>query len=394
MLRFIDAGESHGKCLLGIIEGFPANVPLNLEQINNDLRYRQGGYGRGLRMNIEQDKVEILSGIISGKTIGSPISLMINNKDWANKPFAEQTESGGFFVPRPGHADLAGLLKYGFDNYSPVLERASARKTAMRVAIGSVAKQLLKLFSIYSYSHVVSIGSVSISDEKIEQIKKEEIDIRKKICQSEVFCLDEQVSKMMCQEIDRAKVDSDTLGGIFEIVVSNVPSGLGSHVFWERGIDTRIGGAVMSIPGIKAVEIGKGIKSSTSRGSQVHDAIYYRKNPDLKKNNRSNFYRKQNWAGGIEGGISNGEEIVVRAYLKPIPTLANPLPSVDLRNKRESLADYQRSDYCVVPAASVVGEAVVTWEITSAFLEKFGGDSLQEIRDNFDNYQKRMRDCY
>lgn len=393
MLRFLDAGESHGRCLLGIIEGFPSGIPIDLESINYDLKRRQSGYGRGLRMNIEQDHIEILSGIIYGYTIGSPIGLLINNKDWNNKALEDLSKNDRFSIPRPGHADLAGVLKYGFDNYSPILERASARKTAMRVALGSLAKQLLNLFSINSYSHVISIGSISVEEETIELIKKQETDINRRIDRSKIFCLDELTSNRMCQEIDKAKSDGDTLGGVFEIVVDNIPPGLGSHVFWDRRMDTRIAGAVMSIPGIKAVEIGKGIRSSHSRGSHAHDAIYYRKDAALKNSNKANFYRKQNWAGGIEGGITNGEEIVLRAYLKPIPTLSNPLPSVNLNNKSESLANYQRSDCCVVPAASVVGEAVVIWEIASAFIEKFSGDSLIEMKDNFSNYLLRIKNC-
>ncbi len=396
MLRFIDAGESHGKCLLGIVEGFPEGMPLNLKLINDDLKRRQGGYGRGLRMNIEQDNIEILSGVIAGKTIGSPIGLLINNKDWIEEPLSNSAEKERFVIPRPGHADLAGVLKYGLDNYGVILERASARITAMRVAIGSLARQFLEYFSIYSYSHVIGIGSILIDDNTIDGIKKELSGIKEikgKINKSRVYCLEEKISEEMCIEIDGAKKEGDTLGGIFEVVIGNVPVGLGSHVYWTRRIDARIAGAIMSIPGVKAIEIGRGMKSAQSRGSQAQDAIYYKKTSELKNSNKSNFYRKQNWAGGIEGGITNGEEIIVRAYLKPIPTLSSPLPSVNLRSKKESPANYQRSDCCVVPAASVIGEAVVCWEIAAAFLEKFAGDSLKEIKENFNNYQKRIKDC-
>lgn len=397
MLRFIDAGESHGKFLMGIIEGFPGGLSLNKELINNNLKRRQGGYGRGLRMNIEQDKVEILSGIIRGKTTGSPIGLLIGNKDWKKaKECKEEAEDDLFAIPRPGHADLAGLLKYGLSDYKAILERASARKTAMRVAIGSVATQLLEYFSIYSYSHVLRIGSISVKDSTLASkisTKKDINNIINMINQSKVYCLDADISEKMCQEIDQAKKDGDTLGGIFEVVVYNVPVGLGSHVFWDRQLDSRIAGAMMSIPSVKVVEIGEGLKSAKGRGSQAQDAIYYQKTLKLKDDNKSNFFRKKNWAGGIEGGITNGEEIIVRAYVKPIPTLRAPLPSVNLRDKKVSLANYQRSDCCVVPAASVVGESVVNWEIAKAFLEKFAGDSLREIEDNFNNYLKRIKNC-
>lgn len=392
MLRFIDAGESHGKFLMGIIEGLPEGLVVDLEQINFDLKRRQGGYGRGLRMNIEQDAVDIISGLINGKTIGSPLGLLIRNKDFKNKTITNQEEKGNFNIPRPGHADLAGVLKYGLDDYQAILERASARKTAMRVAIGSVTKQLLEYFSIYSYSHVIRIGTVSVKDSAlIQEEEKGFTYIKEKINQSKVYCLEAETSERMCEEIDKAKKDGDTLGGIFEVVIGNVPIGLGSHVFWDRRMDTRIAGAMMSIPSIKAVEIGEGIKSAESRGSLAQDSIYYQKISSTKNSNKSSFYRKKNWAGGIEGGITNGEEIIVRAYVKPIPTLLKPLSSIDLKSKENSLANYQRSDCCVVPAASVVGESVVNWEIAKAFLEKFSGDSLPEIAENFRNYQERIR---
>jgi chorismate synthase len=266
----------------------------------------------------------------------------------------------------------------------------------MRVAIGSLARQFLEYFSIYSYSHVIGIGSILIDDNTIDGMKKKLSgikEIKEKINRSRVYCLEEKISEEMCIEIDGAKKEGDTLGGVFEVVIGNVPVGLGSHVSWARRIDARIAKAIMSIPSVKAIEIGRGMRSAQSRGSQAQDAIYYEKAPELKNSNKSNFYRKQNWAGGIEGGITNGEEITVRAYLKPIPTLSSPLPSVNLRSKKESPANYQRSDCCVVPAASVIGEAAVNWETATAFLEKFAGDSLKEIKENFNNYQKRIKDC-
>ena len=389
MLRFLDAGESHGKCLLGIIEGFPGGFTLDSKAINKELQRRQGGYGRGNRMNIEKDRIDILSGIISDKTIGSPIGLMIKNKDWDNQKI-EDRES--LTVPRPGHADLAGVLKYNLNDYRSILERASARKTAMRVAIGSVAGELLKFFSIFTYSHVVRIGKISVKNNMINKNKVQENNIKNRINQSPVYCLDSKISEEMCQEIDQAKKDGDSLGGMFEVIVHNVPVGLGSHVFWDRRIDSRIVGAVMSIPSVKAVEIGEGIKSSENRGSQVQDAIYHKIRQD-KKYNGISYCREKNWAGGIEGGITNGEDVVVRVYVKPIPTLRNPLPSVDLVSKKETKANYQRSDVCVVPAASVIGEAVVNWEIATAFIEKFSGDSISEIESNYWHYQERLKEC-
>jgi len=387
VLHFLDAGESHGKCLLGIIEGFPQGFPLSEEKINRELKRRQGGYGRGDRMKIEQDHIDILSGIISGKSIGSPIGLMIKNKDWENKNPKNQEE---LTIPRPGHADLAGVIKYGLDNYRPILERASARKTAMRVAIGSVGQQLLDYFSINSYSHVIRIGGISIHNQLVKEIEKERkiVTIKEKVNRSPVYSLDPEISEEMCREIDQAKKEGDSLGGQFEIVVRNVPAGLGSHVFWDRKIDTRIAGALMSIPSVKAVEIGEGIKSSENRGSQVQDPIYYQ-----EKDNDSGYYHEKNWAGGIEGGITNGENMIVRVYIKPIPTLLKPLPSVDIRTKKETKANYQRSDICVVPAASVVGEAVVNWELAVAFTEKFSGDSMDEIESNYKFYQERLKKC-
>lgn len=389
MLRFLDAGESHGRCLMGIIEGFPGGLVISEEAVNHELKRRQGGYGRGSRMSIEKDRIEILSGIISEKTIGSPIGLMIKNKDWENSTARKKDP---LTVPRPGHADLPGTLKYGLNDYRPILERASARKTAMRVAIGSIARQLLEYFSIHTYGHVICIGEAALENDRVKNNIRLNNNIRRKVNQSPVYCLDSEISKKMCQEIDQAKNEGDSLGGQFEIMVQDVPAGLGSHVFWDRRIDTRIAGALMSIPSVKAVEIGEGIQSSKSRGSQVHDAIYYKK-ARHKKHNASDYYRTKNWAGGIEGGITNGEDILVRVYVKPVPTLLQPLSSVDLRTKKEVKADYQRSDVCVVPAVSVIGEAVINWEIAVAFLEKFSGDSICELESNYRHYQERIKQC-
>ena len=379
MLRFLDAGESHGKCLIGIIEGLPAGLSLNEKKINLDLKRRQGGYGRGERMKIEQDRVEILSGLVEGKTIGSPLGLMIKNKDWENW---QEKEYPPLTISRPGHADFSGAIKYGFKDVRKVLERASARQTAMRVAIGSLTQQFLEEFDINIYSYVLRIGQV-----KARRITSFSPKIKAEINKSPVYCVDGIASIGMCREIDRAREKGDTLGGVFEVVISGVPIGLGSYVQWDRRLDAQLASAFMGIPGVKAVEIGEGIETSKKIGSAVHDEIFIR---EKSGKNSSRYYRKTNRAGGLEGGITNGEEVVVRAYLKPIPTLINPLRSIDFATKRETKAIYQRSDICVIPAASVVGGAVATWEIAAAFLEKFSGDSLIEIKENYENYKKRL----
>ena len=380
MLRFLDAGESHGKCLISIIEGLPAGLSLEEKKINFNLIRRQGGYGRGKRMKIEQDQVEILSGLVEGKTIGSPLGLMIKNKDWENW---QDKKYPSLTIPRPGHADFTGAIKYGFEDMRKVLERASVRQTAMRVAIGSVAQQFLEEFNLNVFSYVLRIGQV-----KARRIISFNPKIKTEIKKSPVYCLDGIASIGMCREIDRAQEKGNTLGGVFEVVITDVPIGLGSYVEWDRRLDARLASAFMSIPGVKAVEIGQGIESSERKGSDVHDEIFVHQK--LEKNS-SRYYRKTNRAGGIEGGVTNGEEVVIRAYIKPIPTLLNPLHSIDFTTKKATKAIYQRSDICVVPAASVVGEAVAAWEIAVAFLEKFGGDSLLEIKENYKNYKKRLQ---
>ncbi len=381
MLRFLDAGESHGKCLLGIIEGLPAGFSLNEEKINLNLARRQGGYGRGERMKIEQDRVEVLSGLVEGKTIGSPIGLMIKNKDWENW---QNKKYSSLTIPRPGHADFAGAIKYGFEDVRKVLERASARQTAMRVAIGSVASSLLEEFNIEIYSYVLRIGQV-----KARRITFFNPKIKVEINKSPVYCIDGIASIGMCREIDRAREKGDTLGGVFEVVITGVPIGLGSYVQWDRRLDTQLASAFMSIPGVKAVEIGEGVEVSEKQGSDVHDEIFAQEEP---RKNSFRYYRKTNRAGGIEGGVTNGEEVIIRAYIKPIPTLINSLRSIDFATKKETKAIYQRSDICVVPAASIVGEAAADWEIAVAFLEKFGGDSLIEIKENYKNYKELLRE--
>jgi len=381
MLRFLDAGESHGKCLLGIIEGLPAGFSLNEEKINLNLARRQGGYGRGERMKIEQDRVEVLSGLVEGKTIGSPLGLMIKNKDWENW---QEKEYSPLTISRPGHADFAGAIKYGFKDVRKVLERASARQTAMRVAIGSVASSLLEEFNIEIYSYVLRIGQI-----KAKRITSFNQEVKEKINKSPVYCIDGIASIGMCREIDRAREKGDTLGGVFEVVITGVPIGLGTYVQWDRRLDARLASALISIPGVKAVEIGEGVEASKKEGSAVHDEIFAQE--ELEKDS-FRYYRKTNRAGGIEGGITNGEDVMVRTYIKPIPTLINPLSSIDFATKKETKTIYQRSDICVVPATSVVGEAVAAWEISVAFLEKFGGDSLIEIKENYKNYKELLRE--
>ena len=410
MLRFLTAGESHGKTLVGTIEGFPSNVPIDMEQINKDLARRQKGYGRGGRMKIETDKMEILAGLRNGKTLGSPIAFLIKNKDYENwgkfmDPEEAEMEEKRVSKPRPGHADLTGALKYGFDDVRNVLERSSARETAVRVGIGSLAKQLMTLFDIEVYSHVIAIGNAALgknpnenSDEKLGKIidekldakldgkideksdeEKEDLEVLKKAEESEVRCIDQDAENAMIEEIKKAKENGESLGGVFEIHIKGVPHGLGSYVQWDRKLDGKLAHHLMSIQGIKGVEIGDGFETAGMEGSKVHDEIYY--------DEEQKFYRKTNHAGGIEGGMSNGETIVIRCAMKPIPTLYKPLKTVDLITKEEALASVERSDTCAVPAASIVGEMVAITVIAQEFLRKFGGDSIEEIRKRWKDYQ-------
>ncbi len=373
MLRYLTAGESHGKALVAIIEGLPANMYLDKDKINLELFRRMQGYGRGDRMKIEQDHVEILSGLREGKTIGSPVTLMIKNLDydnWKDKNIEPLTR------PRPGHGDLAGLIKYNQSDIRNILERASARETAIRVAVGAVAKQLLKTFNIEILSHVISIGQVKLEDREVSYNDMRDAD------KSEVRCIDLKLSQKMIEEIDKAKEDGDSLGGIFEVAALNVPVGLGSHAHWDRKLDGLIAGAFMSIQAIKGVEIGQGFGAAFKRGSEVHDEIFYDKS--------TSYYRKTNNAGGIEAGISNGCPIVVRAAMKPIPTLCKPLQSIDIVTKKPFFASVERSDVCAVPAASIVGEAVLAWVLAQVITEKFGKDSMEEMLENYTNYKKRQ----
>jgi len=392
MIRFLTAGESHGKCLTLIVEGVPSGLRLSSGDIDNDLRRRQSGYGRGGRMKIESDRAEITSGVRAGETLGSPIAAIINNKDWENWQDVMSVESTiqteKFTKPRPGHADLAGGIKYHHKDLRNVLERASARETASRVAAGAIAKRILEELGIYVISFVVSIentkaNSIILWDETTRPIPGEWVmDFQNRLDSSPLRCPDPEAEKLMIDAIDAAKADGDSLGGTFRILVLNAPPGLGSHIHWDRRLDARIAYAVMSIPAIKGVEIGAGFQTATSRGSQVHDEIFY--------DSESGFYRKSNSAGGIEGGISNGEVIVIDAAMKPIPTLMKPLNSVDYISKEPFLAAKERSDVCAVPAAGVVGEAVVAVEIANAVLEKFGGDNISEIKYSFEAYKKYL----
>ncbi len=377
MFRYLTAGESHGKGLVGVIEGFPSNVKIDLDKINHDLGRRQKGYGRGERMKIEQDKMNILSGIRGGKTLGSPISFMIENKDYQNweeymDPIEGKEGNRKITMPRPGHADLIGALKYGFSDIRNVLERSSARETAARVGVGSLAKQLLDNFGIEVFSHVISIGGASV----YEQISDKELLAQSD--KSEVRCCDPKAEAAMIEEIERAKVAKDSLGGIFEIRIVGVPAGIGSYVQWDRKLDANLAFALMAIQAIKGVEIGAGFCAGRKLGSEIHDEIYH----DVDHG----YYRKTNRAGGIEGGMSNGEDIIIRCAMKPIPTLYKPLKTVDVETKEQVLATVERSDTCAVPAASVVGEMVAVTVIAQEFLRKFGGDSLEEIMSKWKSY--------
>ncbi len=384
MLRYLTAGESHGELLIGIVEGMPAGLLVRFSDIDNDLARRQMGYGRGGRMKIEKDTVKILSGVRWGKTLGSPIGLTVRNKDWDNWR-AKMSPDAAFLNhadpvtrPRPGHADLAGAMKYGMTDIRNILERSSARETAMRVAVGALCKRLLDEFGISLVSHVLDIGGVFA---KVGNMSATEI--RRKTENSELRCADYEAEKRMKRKIDEAQAAGDSLGGIFEVIASGAPIGLGSHVQWDRKLDARLGMALMSIQAIKGVEVGSGFGVANKPGSQVHDEIFWTP--------KAGFFRKTNNAGGIEGGMSNGEDISLRAAMKPIPTLMKPLRSVDMESKKPFKASVERSDVCAVPAAAVVGEAVVAFELAAAMIEKFGGDSMEEMKRNYEQYQKQIK---
>jgi chorismate synthase len=391
MLRYLTSGESHGPQLTAIVEGLPAGLPVSEEMINMDLVRRQGGYGRGGRMKIEKDSVEILSGVRWGKTLGSPLTLTIRNRDWENwrekmSPYETNIDDKLRVTrSRPGHADLAGVMKYGHTDVRNILERSSARETAIRVAVGAVAKAFLAEFDISIFGYVVELGGI-VAEKK----PSGGTGIPDTLVNSEFYTLDAVAETRMKSLVDRAKESGDSVGGVVEVTVSGVPVGLGSHVHWDRKLDARLAMAVMSIQAIKGVEIGMGFESSRRPGSLVHDEIFY-DSSRITRGERTGYYRKTNNAGGIEGGITNGEDVIIRAAMKPIPTLYHPLMSVDLSTREPVEATVERSDVCAVPAATVVVEAVVALEIANAFVEKFGGDSIMEIHRNYNGYKEYLK---
>jgi chorismate synthase len=382
MVRFLTAGESHGRALVVILEGIPAGLPIDPDAVTRDLRRRQGGYGRGRRMAIESDRAEILSGVRAGETIGGPIAMMIENRDWKNwqhtmrltaedPPDVPGARRAAVTKPRPGHADLAGVAKYGRDDVRDILERASARETAARVAAGAVARQFLGRIGIRLASHVFSIGDAHLSPDVV-------VDFDRAAALDDdapVRCVDEQVGQQMIAGIDRAKEAGDTLGGAFEVIATGMPVGLGSYTQWDRKLDGRLGQALMSIPAIKAVGIGLGPEAAMRPGSRVHDEIVR----DTSSGRLTGVTRPTNNAGGLEGGVTNGEDLRVSAWMKPISTLMKPLRSVDLTTMTEAAAAIERSDVCAVPAAAVVGEAMVALVLADAIVDKFGGDSIAEL---------------
>jgi chorismate synthase len=389
MLRFETAGESHGEFLVATLTGLPAGVPIALEKVNHELWRRQQGYGRGGRMKIETDNARIVSGVRHSKTIGAPIAVLIENKDWQNwtealpvEDYAGSDEKRKAVKrPRPGHADLAGAIKYNFRDSRYVLERASARETTARVAVGALAKAFLDQLGIEVLSHVIQVGHVRMQ----RLVGWEEIQELNGRAEMLLNCVDADVEQRMKAEVDEIYRTGDTVGGVFEVVAHGVPVGLGSHIAWDTRLDGRLAQAIVSMQAVKGVEIGLAEEGATEFGSRVQDTIHYQRE-------ERQFYRGSNRAGGIEGGISNGQDIVVRGLLKPISTLRRPLESVDLDTREPSLAAYERSDVCVVPAAGVIGEAMVALVLAQACLEKFGGDSLGETLRNFKSYQEQVRD--
>ncbi len=388
MLRFETAGESHGECLVATLTGLPAGIPIRLDYLDRQLWRRQQGFGRGGRMKIETDRVRVVSGVRHSQTIGSPIAILIENKDWKNwtgilpveSKDAEAGKDKPVHRPRPGHADLPGAIKYNFSDARYILERASARETAARVAVGALAKTFLKQFEIEVLSHVVSVGAVALEraaawSEIVALSERDDVLLG---------CVDEETEKRMKESVDHAYRTGDTVGGIFEVVAHGLPQGLGSHIAWDTRLDGKLAQAIVSIQAVKGVEIGFAEHGARSYGSAVQDTIHYDK-PERE------FHRGSNRAGGLEGGISNGQDIVVRGFLKPISTLRRPLESVDLPTREPALAAYERSDVAVVPAAGVIGEAMTALVLAQAFLEKFGGDSLGETRRNYDGYLAQVK---
>jgi len=388
MLSFRTAGESHGQALIALVEGIPAHLSIDFDFIDHELKRRQSGYGRGGRMKIERDQVRFLSGVRHGKTIGSPIAMMVENRDWANweeimsvrEISAEAATKRRVTRPRPGHTDLAGSLKYNHTDARNILERSSARETAARVAAGGLAKVFLKVFGIEVLSHTTAVGKARVPEDlivswqQLETIRDDEV----------VRCALPDIAREMVKEIETAQKDGDTVGGTFEVVARGVPVGLGSHTGWDTRLDGRLAQAVMCVNAVKAVEIGKGVRIAYTQGSQAHDEIAY-------DNQQRRFYHLTNRAGGVEGGITNGEEVRIVGYLKPIATLKKALRSVDMVTKEPFLAQYERSDTCTVPAAGVIGESMVALVLATAFLEKFGGDSVEETTRNYNAYLDQLR---
>jgi chorismate synthase len=388
MLRYFTAGESHGEALVALLSGMPAGLKVDQAFLDRELWRRQQGYGRGGRMKIERDTAHILSGVRQGKTIGSPIAILLENKDWKNWQESLPIESGDsakhkpVTSPRPGHADLAGALKYNFPEARYVLERASARESAARVAIGGVAKLFLRELGVDVLSHVASVGAATVKGETSWEeiaalVQREEVLLN---------CVEHETEQRMKEEVDRVLKTGDSVGGVFEVVAHNVPPGLGTYAQWDERLDARLAAAVMSLQAVKAVEIGSGVTAAASPGSAVHDEIGYGKSAAL-----SGFTRTRNNAGGIEGGVSNGQDVRVRGYLKPISTLRRPLQSVDFATREPVKAAYERSDVCVVPAAGVAAEAMVALTLAGCALEKFGGDSMTETLRNFQGYCQQLK---
>ncbi len=389
MIRFETAGESHGECLVATLTGLPAGVPVTVAGINRELWRRQQGFGRGGRMKIETDTVEIVSGVRHSQTIGSPVAMIIRNRDWQNWTEILPVESAAdseekkkkLTRPRPGHADLAGAIKYSFADARYVLERASARETTARVAVGALAKQFLAEFGIAVLSHVVQVGSARL-ERPVEWEEIFELSLRDEVL---LGCVDAEAEARMKEVVDEAYRTGDTVGGIFEVRAKGLPVGLGSHIAWDTRLDGRLAQAILSMQAVKGVEIGEADEAACSFGSKVQDTIHYDREG-------RRFTRGANKAGGLEGGITNGQELIVRGLLKPISTLRRPLMSVDMVTKEEAAAAYERSDVCVAPAAGVIGEAMVAIVLAGAMLEKFGGDSLKETRRNYDGYIQQVRE--
>jgi len=401
MLRFFTAGESHGEALVANLSGIPAGLEVDQAFIDRELWRRQQGFGRGGRMKIETDKAHILSGVRHGKTIGSPIAILLENKDWKNWQESLPVETGDqqkhkrVASPRPGHADLAGALKYNFSEARYVLERASARESAARVSVGAIAKLFLRELGIEVLSHVIAVGKATLGNAEVAWEKLQQLHARDEVL---LNCADPEAEQRMKAEVDQALRTGDSVGGVFEVVAHGVPPGLGTYAQWDERLDGMLAMAVMSLQAVKAVEIGTGVESALSFGSTVHDEIGYKKEGGPKEQSGkidapfTGFTRASNHAGGIEGGISNGQDILVRGYLKPISTLRRPLGSVDFSTREPVKAAYERSDVCVVPAAGVAAEAMVALTLARCALEKFGGDSMDETRRNFAGYKQQLRE--